>query len=121
MPHCSLTSQHLERWCVRSVRLPRQKQELIAKPLERKAKQLGRIKGGLWKKPFKLKLQPMGLKEKQSLEVAGGAPRATASSGESGRPTEGAEQGRATALSDRVNYFSDEKLDCGRLSVEPER
>ena len=46
--------------------MPRKKQELIAKPLERKSKQLRRIKCDLWKKSFKLKLQPMGLKGKQS-------------------------------------------------------
>ena len=81
------------------MKLPRRKQELIAKALARKSKQLRRIKGDLWKKSFKLKLQPVGLKEKQSSGVGGGEPRATASGGESGRPTEGAEQGGAAAVS----------------------
>ena len=63
----------------------------------------------------------MGLKDKQSSGVAGGEPRATASGGESSRSTEGAEQDRAAAVSDRAPYFSDAKLDCGRLLVESER
>ena len=66
-------------------------------------------------------MQPIGLKEKQSSGVAGGELRATASRGESGRRTEGAAQGRAAALSDRAPYFSDAKLDCGRLWAESER
>ena len=70
---------------------------------------------------FELRLQLMGLKGKQSSGVTGGKPWATRSGGESGRLKGGAVQGSATAVSGRVPYFSDTKLDCGRLSVESER
>lgn len=66
-------------------------------------------------------MQLTGLKEKQLSGVNGGKPRATGSSGKSGRPTEGAVQGSSATVSGCVLYLSDTKLDSGRLSVESER
>ena len=53
---------------------------------------------------FELKLQLIGVKEKQQLGVAGGEPRATESGGESSRPTEVAVQGSTAAVSDRIPH-----------------